>query len=149
MQRSRPLQIHPMLYGCGCGVVGKSNCLMTSAKIRFFWLPLSTIKCSGVPFTHICEWKRHSPSLYLSSYYGWIVVVTMVAMSYASMIYFLLLFFESNSKSRFISFSLSSPTNDYFERHSSVLCQGIFWKSHHFPMFFCVFSLPFFSCFLD
>jgi hypothetical protein len=25
--------------------------------MRFFWLPLSMMKCRGVPFTHICEWK--------------------------------------------------------------------------------------------
>jgi hypothetical protein len=54
-QRSHPWRSHPMLYGCGCGVVDNPNCLMTSAEMRFFWLPLSTIKCSGVPFTHICE----------------------------------------------------------------------------------------------
>jgi hypothetical protein len=42
-----------MLYGCRCGVVDNPNCLMTSAEMRFFWLPLSTIKCRGVPFTHI------------------------------------------------------------------------------------------------
>jgi hypothetical protein len=53
--RSRPCRSHPMLYGCGCGVVDNPNYLTTSAEMRFFWLPLSTIKCSGVPFTHICE----------------------------------------------------------------------------------------------
>jgi hypothetical protein len=131
-----------MLYGCGCGVVRKSNCLMTSAEIRFFWLPLSTIKCSGVPFTHICEWKRHSPSSGSSGSSGWIVVVTMVAVGSTSMIYFLLLFSESESKSGLDSVSLSSTTNDCFERHSSVLCQGILWKSHHFPVSFFIFPLP-------
>jgi hypothetical protein len=54
-RRSHPWRSHPMLYGCGCGVVDNPNCLTTSAEMRFFWLPLSTIKCSGVPFTHICE----------------------------------------------------------------------------------------------
>jgi hypothetical protein len=54
-QRSHPWRSHPMLYGCGCGVVDNPNCLTTSAEMRFFWLPLSTIKCSGVAFTHICE----------------------------------------------------------------------------------------------
>jgi hypothetical protein len=38
--------------------------------------------------------------------------------------------FESDSESGFDSLSLISATNDCFERHSSVLCQGILWKSH-------------------
>jgi hypothetical protein len=45
--------------------------------------------------------------------------------------------------------SLTSTTNDCFERHSSVLCQGILWKSHHFPVSFFIFPLPFLSCVLD
>jgi hypothetical protein len=136
-----------MLYGCGCGVVGKSNCLTTSAEMMFFWLPLSTIKCSGVPFTHICEWKSRSPSLRSSS--GWIVVVVTVVVGSTSMICLLLLFFESGSKSRFDSLSLSLTTDDYIERHSSVLCQGLLWNSHHFPVSFLDFPLPFFSCIWD
>jgi hypothetical protein len=44
-----------MLYGCGFGVVDNPKYLTTSAKMRFFWLPLSTIKCSKAPFTHIYE----------------------------------------------------------------------------------------------
>jgi hypothetical protein len=31
--------------------------------MRFFWFSLSTLKCNEVLFTHIFEWKRHSPSL--------------------------------------------------------------------------------------
>ena len=42
-----------MVYGCGCAVVGKPNRFTTSAEMRFFWLPLSTMNCSGEPFTHI------------------------------------------------------------------------------------------------
>jgi hypothetical protein len=60
--RSHPRRSHLMLYGCGCGVVDNPNCLMTFVEMRFFWLPLSTMKCNRVPFTHICEWKRCSPS---------------------------------------------------------------------------------------
>jgi hypothetical protein len=148
-QRSHPWRSHPMLYGCRCGVVGKSNCLMTSVEMRFFWLPLSTIKCSGVPFTHIYEWKRHSPSSGSSGSSSWIVAVTTVAVGSASIICLLLLLSESESKSGLNSVSLSSATNDCFERHSSVLCQGILWKSHHFPVSFFIFPLPFFSCGLD
>ena len=114
--RSWPWRSHPMLYGYRCGVVGKWNCLTTYAEMMFFWLPLSIIKCSGVPFTHICEWKRHSPSS--RSSYGWIVAVATIAVGSASMICLLLLFSESGSKSELDSFSLSSTTNDYIERHS-------------------------------
>jgi hypothetical protein len=53
-------------------------------------------------------------------------------MVFTSMICILSIFFESDSKSRFVSLSLISATNDYFERYSLVLCQGILWKSHHF-----------------
>jgi hypothetical protein len=136
-----------MLYGCRCGIVGKSNCLTTFVEMMLFWLPLSTIKCSGVPFTHICEWKSRSPSLRSSS--GWIVAVGTIAVGYASMIYLLLLFSKSGSNSGFISLSLRSTTNDCIERHSSVLCQGLLWNSHHFPMSFFDFSLPFFACIWD
>jgi len=137
-----------MLYGFGCGVVEKYNCLKTFTKIRFIWLLLSTIKCSGFPFTHICEWKRCSPCLGSSGSSGWIVVVVTVAVGSSPMIYFLLLFFESESKSGLGSVSLSSNTNDCFERHSSVFFQGILWKSHHFLMPF-IFMLLFFSCGLE
>jgi hypothetical protein len=54
--------------------------------LTFFWLPLSTMKCSGVPFTHICEWKRHSPSSGSSGSLGWSLVVATVALGSASMI---------------------------------------------------------------
>ena len=143
--RSHPYRSPPMLYGCGCGVVDDPNCLMTSAKMSFFWISLSTIKCSRVPFTHICEWKMHSPSSGYVGSFGWIVVVVTVAMGSASMICLLPLFYES----RFSSFSLISATNDCFERHSSMLCQGLLWKLHHFLMSFFVFPWPFFSCGLD
>jgi hypothetical protein len=133
-----------MLYGCGCGVVGKSNCLTTSVEMMFFCLLLSIIKCNGVPFTHIFEWKSRIPSSGSSS--SWIVVVAIVAVGFASMICLLLSFYESGSNSRFRSLSLSSTTNDYIERHSLVLCQGLLWNSHHFPVSFLDFSLPFFAC---
>jgi hypothetical protein len=136
-----------MLYGCGCGVVGKSNCLTTSTKMMFFWLLLSTIKCSGVPFTHICEWKSRSLSSGSSS--GWIFAIVIVAVGFASMFYLLLLFFEPRSKSRFGSLSLSLATNDCIELHSSVLCQGLLWNSHHLSVSFLYFVLPFFSYIWD
>jgi hypothetical protein len=148
-QRSRPLWRYSMLYGCGCGVVGKSNYLMTSTEMRFFWLLLSTIKFNGSPFTHIFEWKRSSPSSRSSGYVGWIILVSTVALGSASFIDLILLLFESESELGIGSFSLSSSTNDYFERHSSVFFQGLLWKSHHFLMSFFIFPFPFFSCGLD
>jgi hypothetical protein len=51
-----------MLSGCECDVVNNPNYLTTSTDMRFFWLSLSTMKCNVIPFTHICEWQRHSPS---------------------------------------------------------------------------------------
>jgi hypothetical protein len=105
---------------------------MTSTEIRFFELPLSTMKWRGVPFTHICEWKRHSPS---SSSFGssdWNFLVVMVTLGSMSMIHFSLFGSESNFElaSNFEAFV--STNNDCFERHSSVLCQESFWNSHHF-----------------
>ena len=148
-QRSRPWRSHTMLYVCRCGVVYNPNYLTTSAEMRIFWLPLSKIKFNEVPFTHICEGKRRSPSLGSIGSSGWIVAVATIAVGSASMIYLLPLFSESDSESRFGSLSLISITNDCFERHSSVLCQGILWNSHHFPVSFFVFPWPFFSCVLD
>jgi hypothetical protein len=60
---------------------------MTSAEMRFLWIPLSMMKCSGVPFTHIYEWKRHSPSSGLSGSLGWSLVVATVELGSASMIH--------------------------------------------------------------
>jgi uncharacterized membrane protein len=88
---------------------------MTYAEMKFFWLLLSAIKCSGVPFTHICEWKRRSPSSGSSGSSGWIVVVATIAVGYASMICLLLLLYESKSESWLGSVSLSLATNDCFE----------------------------------
>jgi hypothetical protein len=51
-----------MVKGCGCSVVSRASHLTNSTEMRFFWLPLSMMKWSGVPFIHICEWKRHYPS---------------------------------------------------------------------------------------
>jgi hypothetical protein len=102
-----------MLYGYGCGVVGKNNYLRTFTEMMFLWLPLSTIKCSGVPFTHICEFNIFSPSLGSSS--GWIFADAKIVVGSALMIYLLLLFSESGSKSGFESLSLSSTTNECTE----------------------------------
>ena len=70
-KRSCPWRSHPMLYGCGCGVFDNPNYLMKSSEMRLFWLSLSTIKCSGVPFTHICEWKK-TPSFFWICWFFWL-----------------------------------------------------------------------------
>jgi hypothetical protein len=60
--------------------------MMTSAEMRFFWLALSMMKCNRVSFTHICEWKRCSPSSGSSGYPCWSLVVEPVALGSVSMI---------------------------------------------------------------
>ena len=77
-----------MVYGCGCTVVDKPNRFMTSAEMRFFWLPLLTMNCSREPFTHIWEWKRCSSSSGSSGSSFWIFVVAIMALGSASIIYF-------------------------------------------------------------
>ena len=122
---------------------------MNSTEIRFFWLPLSTTKCKGIPFTHICEWKRRSSTYDSSGYSSWICMVTTVAMGSASMIclpLYAAVALGSKSESGFDSEDLILTTNDCFERHSSVLCQVLLWNSHHLPVSFFVFRSPFFSC---
>jgi hypothetical protein len=103
------------------------------------------MKCSGVPFTHIYKWKRCSSSRSSSGSSGCVVVVVIVVVGSASMICFPLLCFESKFESGSDSFYLCSTTNDCFEEHLLVLSQGLLWNSHHFPMSFLEFLLPFLS----
>jgi hypothetical protein len=122
---------------------------MTSVEMRFFWLPISTIKCSEVPFTHIYEWKRCSPCSGLSGSLGWSLVVETVALGSMSMI---CLPFSGSSSYLEHTYDLEAitfATNDCFEQQSKVLCQGLLWKSHHFPISFFVFPVSFFTCGLD
>jgi hypothetical protein len=57
--------------------------------------------------------------------------------------------FNSESKPASDSKAFTSATNDCFERKSTVLCQGILWKLHHFPVSFFVFLVSFFACGLE
>jgi hypothetical protein len=107
------------------------------------------MKCSGVPFTHICEWKRRSPSSGSSGSPGWNLVVATLALGSTSMICLPLSSFGSESESTSDSEDFTSTSSDCFERQSAVLCQGILWKSHHFPVSFFVFLLSFFPYGLD
>jgi hypothetical protein len=125
------------------------SCLMASSEMRFFWLPVSTIKCSGVPFTHICEWKRCSPSSVFSGSSGWTLVVKMVALGSASMICLRLSGFDLELEFTSDSEAFTSSTSDFLEGQLVVLCQGILWKSHNFSVSFFVFSVSFFAYGLD
>ena len=103
-----------MFYGCGYDIIDNFNRLTISFDIRFFWLPLSIMKCSEAPFTHICEWNRHSASSDSSGSSCWIWVVGMVALGSTSMIYFPLPMYESKSESGSNFEAFSSVTNDCF-----------------------------------
>src|ERR1700736_5433915 len=93
--------------------------------MRFFLLPLSTMNCSGEPFTHICEWKRRSPSSGSSGSFFWILAVATVALGSASMICFPLPFPLSGSGSGLEHASdskdFNSATNDCLVRHTCVM----------------------------
>jgi hypothetical protein len=107
------------------------------------------MKCIGVPFTHICEWKRRSPSFGSSGSPGWNLVVETVALGSTSMTHLPLSSSSSESKSTSDSKAFTSATSDYFEWRSTVLCHGLLWKSHYFPVYFFVFLVSFFACGLD
>ena len=139
MRRFQPYLSHPMLYGCGCGGVRNFNRLTTYANIRFFWIPLLTMKCSRTPFTNIYEWKRCSNSSGFSGSSSWIWVV---AMGSTSMIYFPLSIFELELESRSNYEDLISATSDCSGQHSWVLCQGILLKSHHLSCLYSSFHCP-------
>jgi hypothetical protein len=133
----------------GAALSGRANLLTTSIEMRFFWLPLSMMKCSEVPFTHICEWKRCSPSSGSSSSQGWSLVVATVALGSELMTCIPLSGSVSESESASDSEAFTLSTSNFFERQSTVLCQGLLWKSHHFPISFFVFPMYFFACGLD
>ena len=139
-----------MVYGCGCVVVGKPNCFMTSTEMRFFWLPLLTMNYNGEPFTHILEWKICFASSGSSGSSLWIFMVEMVALGSASIICFPLSFplSVSNSESEHASDleAFNSTTSDCLARHSLVLSVELLWNSHHFPLSFFGFMVLLFAC---
>jgi hypothetical protein len=119
------------------------SCLMTFADMRFFYLPLSMMKCNRVPFTKNCEWKRRYPSFGSSSSLGWSLVVAMVELGSVSMIHLPHSSSNSESDSTYDLEDFTSATNDCFERQSTVLYQGLLWKSHHFSVSFLVLPVSF------
>jgi len=114
-----------MAYGFGCSVVDRPNHLMTSAEMSFIWLPLSIMNCNGDPFTHICGWKRQSPSFRCYVYVLWILVVEIVKLGFVLIIFFPFSFplpssyLDSEHAFEFESFS--SITSDCLAQHSFVL----------------------------
>jgi hypothetical protein len=97
---------------------------MTSAEMRFFWLPLSTMKCSGVPFTHICEWKRRSPSSGSSSSPCWSLVVETMALGSASMICLPLSSYDSESEPASDSEAFTSATSSALSNNQQCYAKG-------------------------
>jgi hypothetical protein len=102
-------------YHRGDSFLGLNHAFDYLAKMSLFWLPLSTMKSSRVPFTHICEWKSRSPSSGLSGSPGWSLVVETVALGSASMICLPLFGSSSESKPKYDLEAFTSSTNDFFE----------------------------------
>ena len=121
--------------------------------MRFFWLPLSIMKCSGEPFTHIWEWKRCSSSSGYSGSYFWIFVVAMVVLGFASIIWFPFSFpllgsdLESQHASDLEAFI--SASSDRLAQNSLVFWVELLWNTHHFPLSFFGFVVLFFACGFD
>lgn len=130
-----------MVYGWGCDTIDNFNLLMTLTEIKFFWLLLLIVKCSGVPFPHICEWNRFSPSLGSHDFF--------------------VRFLWSNGSTRFyiydpisfISFWIRIWARLFFQAHPTMILSsdihkccvyGFFLDSHHFLVSFN-FPLPLFS----
>jgi hypothetical protein len=102
------------------------------------------MKCRGcLSPTYVNERGSHLP-LGSSSSLGWILVVATMALGSMSMIHISPFCSDSDLEPTSDSEAFTSATNDYFERQSTVLCQGLLWKSHHFPVSFFVFPLSFF-----
>ena len=142
-----------MRYGCGCAVVGKPNRFTLFAEMMPFWLPLSTMNCSGEPFTHIWEWNRCSSSYGSSGSSFWIFTVAIVALGSASIICFPLSFpfsgSDSDSEHASDSEALISATSDCLAQQSLVLWVELLWNSHHFPVSFFGLTVLFFACGFD
>jgi len=135
--RSYPWWSHLMVYSCGCDVVGKRNCFTIFVAMRFFWLPLLTMNCSGEPFTHIWEWKRCSSSSGSLGSSFWIFMVATMTLGFTSIICFPLSFpfLGSDSESEHASDSeaFSSATSDCLPWHSLVLWVELFGTHTTFP----------------
>ena len=106
-------------------MAGKLSRFMTSAEMRFFWLPLLTMNCSREPFTHIWEWKRFSSSSrYFGSSFRIFVVETMTLGSTSIICFPLslpLLGYDLESEHASNSKAFISATGDYLARHSLLL----------------------------
>jgi hypothetical protein len=76
-------------------------------------------------------------------------VVETVVMGYALMICLPLSGIVSELESVSDSEAFTSSTSDCLEWQSTVLCQGLLWKLHHFLVSFFVFPMSFFAYILD
>jgi hypothetical protein len=74
---------------------------------------------------------------------------SIVALGSMSMIRLPLSSSDSTSEPAFDSEAFTSVTSICFKQQSLVLCQGLLWKSHHFPVSFFVFLMSLFACGLD
>lgn len=122
---------------------------MTSTEMRFFWLPLSIMNCSGEPFTHISKWKRCSSSYGSLGSSFWIFMVAIVAFGSKPIICvpfsFPLSGSELLSEHASNSEAFSSATSDFLAWHSLVLWVELLWNSHHFLMSLFSFVALFFA----
>jgi hypothetical protein len=80
------------------------------------WHIVGVKRCSCITFTHICEWRKHSPSSGSLGSLGWSLVVAIVALGSTPMIYLPLSGSDSDSKTTSDSEDFTSATNDFFER---------------------------------
>jgi len=77
------------------------------------------------------------------------LVVEIVALGFASMIYFPFSIFGLDLEYSFDSKAFISATSDYFVWHSSMLWEGLLWNSHHFHASFFIFLLLLIYCGFD
>jgi hypothetical protein len=82
----------------------------------------------------------HSSSSGSSGSLGQPLVVGTVALGLTLIICFPPSGFYLESESASDSEAFSSAMSDFLEQHCSVLCQGLLSYSHHFPMYFFIFS---------
>jgi hypothetical protein len=140
-----------MVYGCGCVVVGKLQSLNDLAKMRFFWLPLSMMNCNGEPFTHICEWKRCSPSSGSSGSSFWILVVANGGSGFCindilSLVIPLVRVLAQNSEHASISEAFSSATSACLA-DIHLCCEWSSYGTHTtFHVLLCLPMVLFFAC---
>jgi hypothetical protein len=117
-----PYIIQVMEFGGGWSVIGSFIFMKTSSNTGFLWFPVLKMKWNGIPFTHICEWNKHSPSLGSSSSYGYTFKITIVKLGSMLMIHFSLSMGSSGigDEPKYEAFIFVN--NDFLIQQSSLLC---------------------------